>query len=51
MPFSSLLSFLAEKKEAKKKKRLFIKSDLIFSMYVYSRFTTKCNENRNMVED
>ena len=41
MPFSSRLSLLAEKKEAKKKKRLFIKSDLISSMYVYSRFTIK----------
>ena len=42
MPFSSRLSLLAEKKAAKKKKkkkRLFIKSEIISSMYVYSRFT------------
>ena len=33
--------WLKKKKPKKKKKRLFIKSDLISSMYVYSRFTVK----------
>ena len=46
MLFTSRLSLRAQKKHPpppppQKKKRLFIKSDLISSMYVYSRFTIK----------
>ena len=33
--------WLKKKRSQKKKKRLFLKSDLISSMYIYSRFTVK----------